>query len=69
MLQPRLEFSPLSGKAKLKVQDAFWARTGNPALKGLAEAALASSRGHDGAWTFQVSGSLAKPMLRPAPAQ
>jgi type II secretion system protein N len=69
VLQPRLEFSPLSGRAKLKVQDAFWGRTGNPALKGLADAALASAKGHDGAWSFQVSGSVGKPLVRPAPAQ
>lgn len=69
VLQPRLEFSPLSGRAKLKVQDAFWARAPNPALKALADAALATSKGRDGAWTFQVSGSLGKPVVRPAPAQ
>jgi type II secretion system protein N len=69
MLQPRLEFSPLSGRARLKVQDAFWGRTGNPALKGLAEAGLASAKGRDGAWNFQVSGSLSKPVIRPGAAQ
>jgi len=67
VLQPRLEFSPLSGRARLKVQDAFWAKTGNPALKGLAEAALATSKARDGAWSFQVLGSLGKPIVRPAP--
>jgi type II secretion system protein N len=67
VLQPRLEFAPISGKAKLRVKDAFWARREAQSLKGIAEAALASSRGRDGAWNFVVSGSVGKPQLRPAP--
>ncbi len=67
VLLPRVEASPLSGRAKVKVQDAFWARAPNPGLKGLAEAALASARGGDGAWNFPVSGTLTRPQLRPAP--
>jgi type II secretion system protein N len=67
VLQPRLETSPLAGRAKVKVQDAFWSRTTNPGLKSLADAALASARGRDGAWSFQLAGTLTKPLLRPAP--
>ena len=56
VLQPRLQFAPLAGKAKLRVKDAFWAKRETQAFKGVAEAALASSRGRDGAWSFQHLG-------------
>ncbi|WP_242339609.1 type II secretion system protein GspN [Anaeromyxobacter sp. SG66] len=65
VLQPRIEYAPISGKAKLKVKDAFWARRETQAFKGVAEAALASSRGRDGAWNFQIAGSVSRPQLRP----
>lgn len=68
VLQPRLQHAPIAGKAKLRVKDAFWARRETQAFKGLADAALGSSRGRDGAWSFQVAGSVGKPQLRPAPA-
>jgi type II secretion system protein N len=68
VLQPRLQHAPIAGKAKLRVKDAFWARRETQAFKGLADAALASSRGRDGAWSFQVAGSVGRPQLRPAPA-
>ncbi len=69
VLQPKLEYSPLSGRARVKVLDAFWSRAGNPGLKGLADAALASAKGRDGAWSFQVSGTLGRPQFLPAPQQ
>jgi len=65
VLQPRLQFAPIAGKAKLRVKDAFWAKRETQAFKGIAESALASSRGRDGAWSFQISGSVGKPLLRP----
>ena len=68
VLQPRLQHAPIAGKATLRVKDAFWARRETQAFKGLADAALASSRGRDGAWSFQVAGSVGRPQLRPAPA-
>jgi type II secretion system protein N len=67
VLQPRLQFAPISGKAKLKVKDAFWSRRETQPLKGIAEASLASSRSRDGAWNFLISGSVGRPQLRPAP--
>jgi type II secretion system protein N len=65
VVQPRMEFAPVSGKARLKVADAFWARGGNQAFKGLAEAALASAKGSDGSWNFSVTGSVGHPRLQP----
>jgi type II secretion system protein N len=66
-LQPRLGASPVFGRAKLRVLDAFWTRGGNQSLRGIAEAALQSSRSGDGAWNFQLAGTVAKPQLKPAP--
>ena len=62
VVQPRLEFAPLFGRARLKVADAFWQKA--PALRALADAALASSRGPDGSWQFQVYGSLGHPQAK-----
>src|SRR5512138_615535 len=67
VVQQRMEFAPLSGKAKVKVKDAFWAKSGTQGFKGLADAALGSSRGPDGAWNFTVTGSVGHPRLQPAP--
>ncbi|HYQ81007.1 MAG TPA: type II secretion system protein GspN [Anaeromyxobacteraceae bacterium] len=62
MVQPRLEFAPLFGRARLKVADAFWQRA--PALRAVADAALASARRPDGSWQFQVYGSLGHPQAK-----
>jgi type II secretion system protein N len=70
VLQTRLAAAPLFGRAKVKATDAFWSKPQTQSLRSLAEAALASSRGRDGAWSFQVSGSVGHPMLKPvAPAE
>jgi type II secretion system protein N len=65
VVQPRMEFAPVSGKARLKVAEAFWARSGNQGFKGLADAALASAKGSDGSWNFSVTGSVGHPRLQP----
>jgi len=66
LVQQRMEFAPLAGKARVKVGDAFWAKS-SPGMKGLAEAALASSKASDGFWTMNVNGSIGHPRLLPAP--
>lgn len=63
MVQPRLEFAPLFGRARVKIAEPFWRKA--PALRPLAEAALASARRPDGSWQFQVYGSLGHPMAKP----
>ncbi len=65
VVQPRMEFAPISGKAKVKVKDAFWSKSGTQAFKGMADLALASSRGPDGAWNFMVTGSVGHPRMQP----
>lgn len=64
-LQQRLAYSPVFGKAHLKLADAFWQKSGTTALRGVAEAALAPARGQDGAYWFQVYGTLTSPQARP----
>ena len=66
LVQPRMEFAPIFGKARVKVQDAFWARSGTQGFKGLAEASLASAKGTDGSWNFAVTGSVGHPRMQPA---
>jgi type II secretion system protein N len=67
-VHPQIAHSALFGRAQLRIKDAFWSKSGTSGFKGLLEAALASSRGGDGAYGFQVYGSLAKPQMRPAAA-
>jgi len=69
VVQPRMEFAPIFGKAKVKVKDAFWANEATQGFKGLAEVALASAKGRDGAWHFSVTGSAGHPRLQPLPGQ
>lgn len=66
VVQPRMEFAPLAGRARVKVADAFWARSGMQGFKGLAEAALASSKGSDGSWNLALTGSVGHPRVNPA---
>lgn len=66
VVQPRMEYAPLAGKARIKVADAFWTRSGMQGFKGLAEAALASSKGSDGSWNLALTGSVGHPRLNPA---
>jgi len=66
LVQPRMEFSPIFGKAKVKVQDAFWSKSGTQGFRGLADMALASAKGSDGSWNFSVTGSVGHPRMQPA---
>lgn len=66
VVQPRMEFAPIFGKARLKVRDAFWAKSGTQGFKGLADAALAKAKGADGAWAFDVAGSIGHPRVLPS---
>jgi len=65
VLQPRLKDSPISGRARLRVRDAFWTQSGMQGLRSIAEAAMANARSGEG-YAYQVSGSLARPQARPA---
>lgn len=65
VVQPRMEFAPIFGKAKIRVGEAFWAKSGTQGFRGLAESALAQAKGPDGAWSFNVTGSVGHPRLAP----
>jgi type II secretion system protein N len=64
-LQPRLEFSPLSGRIRLKLQDAFWQRGTAAGLRPVVDAAVGKARAADGSYGFQVYGTLGRPQVRP----
>jgi type II secretion system protein N len=64
--QPRLQNAPLFGKARLRVEPAFWAKPASSAFKGVADLALGTPR--DGAYELQVFGTLGQPQLRPTAA-
>ncbi len=65
-MQPRLEYAPLYGRARVKLADAFWQKSGTQGLRGIVEVALASAKGRDGSYGFQIYGSLGHPQARPA---
>ncbi len=67
VLQPRLAFAPIFGKARIRIRDSFWSRSGAAAFKPVAEVALAQARGPDGAYGFQIFGTLSQPQARMAP--
>jgi type II secretion system protein N len=65
VVQPRLKDSPISGRARLRIRDAFWTQAGMAGMRAIAEAAMAGARSGDGSYVFQLSGSLARPQARP----
>lgn len=66
MAQPRLEYAPLFGRGRVKLSEAFWQKSGTAGLRGVVEMALASAKGPDGAYGFQIYGTLGHPQARPA---
>jgi type II secretion system protein N len=66
-VQPRLAQAPLFGRAQVRFKDAFWQKNGTASLRGIVELALAPARAPDGAYGFQVYGTLSSPQARPAP--
>jgi type II secretion system protein N len=63
--QPRLEFAPLFGKARLRLAPAFSSKPENRAFASLLDAALAGARSGEGTYGLQVFGTLGHPQLRP----
>lgn len=62
-LQPKLEFSPLFGRASIRLKPTFWEKGETKGLQPLFEAATASARRSDGTVGVQVLGSLGNPRL------
>jgi type II secretion system protein N len=65
-LQPRLEYAPIYGRTRVKVGEGFWRTSGTGGLRAVVEMALAAARGPDGAYGFQLYGTLGHPQARPA---
>lgn len=64
VLQPRLAFAPIFGKAKVRIRDAFWSKSGASAFKPIVDVALAQARAPDGSYGFQIFGTLSQPQAR-----
>jgi len=64
VMQPRMEYAALFGKARIKVSDAFWAKGTATNFRGLMELALAQAKGPDGSYGFQIYGTLSHPQAR-----
>ncbi len=67
VVQPRMSYAPVFGKAKLRVRDAFWTKPGAAGFKPVVESAIAQARGRDGAYGFQIFGTVSQPQARMAP--
>jgi type II secretion system protein N len=68
VLQPRMQYAPLTGQARVRFQPTLWQKPAAATLRPVVEASLNSSRSPDGSYRFQVSGSLGNPQLRPGAA-
>ncbi|HZZ85720.1 MAG TPA: type II secretion system protein GspN [Anaeromyxobacteraceae bacterium] len=66
VVQPRLEYAPLYGAARVKLADAFFGRPGTSGFKSVLELALAQAKRRDGAYGFQIYGTLGHPQARPS---
>ncbi len=65
VLQPRMEYAPVVGQARLRFQPSLWQKPEAAKLRPIVEAGLASSRAPDGSYRLQLTGSLGHPQVRP----
>jgi type II secretion system protein N len=65
VLQPRLEFAPLTGRARIRFQAGLWQKPEAAPLRPVVEAGLASSKAGDGSYGLLLSGNLGHPQIRP----
>ncbi|HYD41876.1 MAG TPA: type II secretion system protein GspN [Anaeromyxobacter sp.] len=68
MLQPRLAYSPIGGRARIRFQPALWQKPAASSRKPVFEAMMMNARTPDGAYQYQLFGSLALPRLAAAPS-
>jgi len=64
VVQPRLEYAPLYGAARVKLNDSFLNKPGTSGFKSVLELALAQAKRRDGAYGFQLYGTLGHPQAR-----
>jgi type II secretion system protein N len=67
VLQPPLTRAQIFGRARLKIRDGFWTKSGTAGFRGVVEMALAPARGREGAYGFQVFGTVSSPQARMTP--
>jgi type II secretion system protein N len=65
VMQPRMEYASLFGKARVKISDTFWAKGTATSFRGLMDMALSQAKGPDGSYGFQIYGTLSHPQARP----
>lgn len=66
-LQPRVAFSPVFGKARVKIRDSLWTKPGTSNMKAIVELALAPARDREGSYGFQIFGTVSQPQARMGP--
>jgi type II secretion system protein N len=66
--QPRIEFAPLFGKARLRLAPSFTVKPENRGFASLLDAALAGARMGEATYGLQVFGTLGHPQVRAAGA-
>jgi len=66
VLQQRMQYAPLTGQVRLRLQPALWQKPDAAPFQSLLENQLAASRNPDGSYQFQVSGNLGNPQVLPA---
>jgi type II secretion system protein N len=64
-IQPKVENSPLAGRARVRFTEAFWQRPPAAALRPVVDAALGTARLRDGGFGFQIYGTVGRPQARP----
>ncbi len=67
MLQPRIAYSPIGGRARIRFQPALWQKPAAASKKPVFEAMMMNARTPNGAYQYQLFGSLALPRLAAAP--
>jgi type II secretion system protein N len=67
MLQPRIAHSPVGGRVRIRFQPALWQKPAAASKKPVFEAMMMNARTPNGAFQYQLFGSLALPRLAAAP--
>lgn len=64
-LLPKVDNSPISGRARVRIADALWQKGTASALRPVIELGLSSARMSEGVYGFQIYGTLGSPQARP----
>ncbi len=67
MLQPRLGYSPIGGRTRVRIQPSLWQKPTAANNRPVFEAMMMAARTPNGAYQYQLFGSLALPRFAAAP--